>query len=82
METLHITESTPSGDAVEVAEDLDLGQLDELFPGEGDLLVDEAEEFEAPLGHVDVRGAAGVEDGPFAGAAGRAGHVERGGCRG
>ena len=64
-----VAEAAPAGDAVEVAEDLDAGKGVELVPGEGDLLSTRPVNSRRQWARSMRRRAAGIEDGPLAGAA-------------
>ncbi len=64
-----VAEAAPAGDAVEVREDFDTGELVELSPIEFHGLVDQAGEDELPLLGGDAGGTGGVQNGPLLSAA-------------
>ncbi|MBY0374102.1 MAG: hypothetical protein K2Q23_08920 [Bryobacteraceae bacterium] len=55
---------------MEIGKNLDARKFFELFPAEGQRLMDETIDFETPFGEVEPVGwAAGIEDRPFGGLA-------------
>jgi hypothetical protein len=62
-----IVEAAPAGDTMEVAGDFDLRESAKLLPGETQRFLDEAGDFEIPIGGVEIRDATIVEHGPLEG---------------
>ena len=62
FQVVHEAAWAAGGHAVEVADIVDLRQGDELFPRQGDRVLDEATHLEPPLRTVDVRLLAGVDN--------------------